>query len=598
MFKMPNGSCLMVFLFSEISDFNFEFKQNQSDRQPNVCEDQPRYSNSFRNVPSFNSNSNLSNGSSVPLNNGNRKPQRSTTMTTSSVNQSTQFESPSAANAFNRSPNNATNTQSSPTITGNSSSAVSTPSLAKSMSSDEAARTTPSNGVQSPSSSGIVAGRTTASTSANRTKPTCTKISELTKRQCCSDGNGSGCECSDDELIAKFRESYDRDQSLSPTATEPSAVATPTTTKAPSATSNVPKSKSNTDNLTCGSTSSNSTTKTGYSKDEPSSVLESSDISSFEDLGAVGGTTNTHTNTSNAPCASDTEKWQIVNPTWNIDDTASASSMVDDKTGGESTNGVSYTTNLPNSITELPQINIENESDNQRQQSQPQHHQSDASNDGDTFQQQQQQHSTSNEQPPTTELRSKLEKTLRSRQAHRKITRRQSDGIVYTASTSNFSYRTDRYLDDVDDDEDCSSTSDDVSSHKRIHKSCRKCGKTKGDLKKYIAKFRHQLETTTAFSETEIKQQLDAFLEFLENHSAFDSKDDDSIPNTVDLTAQSPSQFVAEIIELEEFEDDDDDDDDYDEGAGIHVYGSNDDDTNTSTHPPRQFFNLSSVEKK
>lgn len=414
-------------------------------------------------------------------------------------------------------------------------------------------------------------------------KPKCTKISELAKVQCCNDA-GSGCECSGDELIAKFRESYDREQSLSPT--EQSAAATPTIPP-----SNVSKSKSNADNLTCGSTSSSSsTTKTGYSKDEPSSALESSDISSFEDLGAVGGITNTHTNTSNMPCASDTEKWQLVNPMWNIEDTASASSMVDDKMG-ESTNGVSYTTNLPNSITELPQINIENDSENQRQQPQPQ---TDATiNDSDTFQQQQ--HSTISEQQPTTDIRSKLEKTLlKSRQAHRKITRRQSDGIVYTASTSNSNHRMDRYLDDVDDDEDCSSTSDDVSSHKRVHKSCHKCGKTKGDLKKYIAKFRHQLETTTSFSETEIKQQLDAFLEFLENHSAFDSKDDDSMPNTVDLV-QSPSQFIAEVIELEEF---DDDDDDYDEGAGIHVYGSNDDDTNTSAHPPRQFFNLNSVEKK
>lgn len=413
--------------------------------------------------------------------------------------------------------------------------------------------------------------------------------------QCCNDA-GSGCECSDDELIAKFRESYDRDQSLSPIATEKSSVPT-----IPPSGSHVSKSKSNTDNLTCGSTSSSSTTKTGYSKDDPSSALESSDISSFEDLGAVGGITNA----SIMPCASDTDKWQIVNPTWNIDDTASASSMVttiDDKTG-ESINGVSYTTNLPNSITELPQINIENEneseSENQRKQPQPHphHHQADETmNDSDTFQQpqSQQQHSTTNEQQPTTELRSKLEKTLKSRQAYRKITRRQSDGIVYTASTSNSNHRTDRYLDDVDDDEDCSSTSDDVSSHKRAHKSCRKCGKTKGDLKKYIARFRHQLETTTAFSETEIKQRLDAFLEFLENHSAFDSKDDDSIPNTTDMVQSNTSQFVADVIELEEF----DDDDEYDEGAGIHVYGTNDDDTNTSAHPPRQFFNLNTVEKK
>lgn len=540
----------IIFFFSIRADFNFDFKQNQSDRPSNVCEDQPRYSNSFRNVSSFTSTANM-NGSSA--NNTNAKPQRPTSMT-SSVNQSAQFEA--AANVLNNAGNdqNNANTQSSPTVTG-SSSGASTPSLLKSSSQStvddgqNAFRPAPTQNGQRQSMSSTAA---TASTSLNN-KPACAKIIKLSKIECCNDA-GSGCECSDDELIAKFRERYG-DQSLSPIEAEKPS-------------ENV-ASKTN-------SGSSSSSTKTGNISDTPlkdeASALESSDISSFEDLGAVGGM-----QINSIPSTSDTDKWQIINPTWNIDDTASTSSIVtDDK--NESAH-MSYTTNLPNSINELPQNNNAS-SENQRQ---DQTQEPDELNN-ESFRPQ---HSISDQ----CNLRSKLEKTLKSRQSHRKITRRQSDGIVYSASTSKSNHTSDRFLDDVDDDEDRSSTtSDEDTSCKRSQNSCRKCGKTKGDLKKYIARFRHQLETTTSFSESEIKLQLDAFLKFLEGHSAFDSKDEESMPNTE--MEQSPSQFVAETIELEEF-----DDDDYDDEAGIHVYGSNDD-TNSSAHPPRQFFNLSTVEKK
>lgn len=557
----------MRFYFT-LSDFNFDFKPNQSDRQSNVCEDQPRYSNSFRNAQTFNSNASM-NGSSGATNNGNIRPQRPTTMT-SSVNQSAQ-QFDRAANAFHNTgsaQNHIIQTPASPTITGHSSSA-STSSLMKSSShsigendAQNSLRTISPNGYQSPPPPPCIP---TASTSTTTNKPACSQISQLSKMECCNDA-GSGCECSDDELIAKFRETYG-DQPLSPVTVD-------RLLSVENAVMRVPV-----ENLTGSSTSS---TKTGNLLGTPlreeASALESSDISSFEDLGAVGGS---HMNNT-IPSTSDTDKWQIINPTWNIDDTASTSSIVTDEKI-ESTN-VSYATNLPNSITELPHNNA---SENQRQeQQQPQPTQNDCDIMTETFQE----HSTTDEH---TDLRSKLEKTLKSRQTHRKITRRQSDGIVYTASTSNSNLRSNRqfgFLDNLDDDEDDSSTSEDVS-HKRSHKSCRKCGKTKGDLKKYIARFRHQLETTTAFSEIEIKQQLDAFLAFLESHSAFDSKDEGSTPNTE--LVQSPSQFVAENIELDEF-----DDDDYDDEAGIHVYGSNDDDTATSAHPPRQFFNLNSVDKK
>lgn len=446
-----------------------------------------------------------------------------------------------------------------------------------------------------------------ASTSTKTSKPVCTKITELSQMDCCSGNDaGSGCECSDDELILKFRDwrptSVDRSMVADSIVTPNDANAMKLLTTFDSMGNNSHFAASSSTSC-CSSTSTTAATKTGSNTLDTSNnksddlALESSDISSFEDLGAVGGLQTVNTN--NLPSTSDTEKWQIINPAWNIDDTASSSSIVISDERNDSAH-ISYTTNLPNSITdELPQTN---KNENQRQvqpESEQLQSQIEAGDRQETFHV----HSTSEQQQPnrSTDLRTKLEKTFRSHQMHRKITRRQSDGIVYSASTSNgmSSEATNggRSLIDLDDDgggEAGSSTSEeDVSSHKRARKPCRKCGKTtKGNLKKYIARFRNQLETTTAFSETEIKLQLAAFLEFLENHSAFDSKDEESVANTE--LEQSPSQFV----ELEVFDDDDDDnDDEFDDDNGIHVYG-NDDSTATSDHPPRQFFNLNSVEKK
>lgn len=506
-----------------------DFKQNQNDPTSNVCEDQPRYSNDFPSGTPLNSNGSSSSEKS------NGKYQRSTTMTSNdnqTINSNHSVSTPTASN----------------------SSSVSTPSQLQSprdSTKDETQRTTDdalNNKIKSllnqPSGS-----------ASGRTKPLCIKFTE----------SGSGCECSDDELIIKFRETYcEPDHSLSPVDSG----------KGPE-----PIEDQNPNNAS----TSSSSTKT---KDDVSAI-ESSDVSSFEDLGAVGGISMNE-----IPNVNDADKWQIVNNPWAIDDVASTSSIVTDNKP-DTVNNIPNTTNLPNSIqiNGSPQPNV---SDNQRndqipQQQQQQQQQSNEESNDETFQS----HSTTNQQ---SDLILKLEKSLRTRNTHRKVTRRQSDGIVYTATTSNANRRMCRenFIDDAD--EDYSSNSDD-QTQKCSPKSCQKCGKTRGDLKKYIERFRHQLETTTNFSETEIRLQLDAFLEFLENHSrnSFDSKNDDTIvPHSNNALVQSPTQLIAEAIGLDAIELEDYDD--FDDEAGIHVYGSNDD--TASSHPPRQFFDLNCIGKK
>lgn len=385
-----------------------------------------------------------------------------------------------------------------------------------------------------------------------RNRPICAQVAELSTNECCAD-SGSGCECSDDELITKFRERY-YDQSIGPAS------------PVDKATGNHLENHVYKEQHHEIASPSSSSTKTGMSSDTPikDGIVESSDVSSFEDLGAVGGVQSTIN-----PCKSDTDKWQIINNPWNtVDGTPSTSSILttDDKNELAMNMTSSNTTNLPNSITESPQ-HTRCPRNSQRNNSQ-----NDIKLD-ETFRL----HSNSQQQQQRSELKAKLEKSLKSR---KKITRRQSDGIVYTATTSSADRKTEHHTnyfdeisneDDADEDND-SSYSDDVS-HKRSKKSsCRKCGKTKGDLKRYIARFRHQLETTTNFSEMEIKRQLHAFFEFLENHSrnSFDSKDDETVVQINDSAALSPTaQLIADHIDLEEIEIDDYEDD-YDD-HGIHV---------------------------
>ncbi|XP_055316108.1 rho GTPase-activating protein gacZ [Sitodiplosis mosellana] len=561
-FDQIRNTCQNLFTtFTEkiAADFNFDFKQNQSDRQTNVCEDQPRYSDSFENVPSFNSNVTNNATSTTSNNSGNisklHRTHRSTTIQTSSVNQSTQMVSPPVDNAFSNINNNYSNAgsgsgrnhttgnlQTLPTITGDSSNA-SDSSILKSISSEDGrttaviSRIIPQNGMQSPST--IARPMLNASTSTTYKPLASSKITELSKTVCENDvGSSSGCECSDDELIIELQENSG-DQLISPVA--PSLIET-TMAAAQAISSSFRTTKLQLDidnNLTATMTTAplSSSMKVGNNILNATSIVDSLDIASFEDCGAVGGL-----QTNITPNDTDSK--------WNIDDTASTSSNVENNVDKNvSTTSVSYTTNLPNSITKLPQVN--HSSDNQRHNTQldemitndtkitfPQEH-STVMNESE--QQQQQQRNTD-------ELRSKLEKALKSRrQMHRKITRRQSDGIVYTASTSNPSHRTARFLGNVDDDggdddeERSTSTSEEFSLHKSAHKLiCRKCGKTKGNRKKFSA---------------------------------------------IDMYGNEDT-------------DDDDDDDNYDPSFGIHVYGSNNDTNTTSTHPPRQFFDLNTIEKK
>lgn len=385
-----------------------------------------------------------------------------------------------------------------------------------------------------------------------RNKPACAQVAELAKpqSQCCTDA-ASGCECSDDELITKFRAEY-FDHNSASTADRDGKTSRTSATE-----------------------SSSGSTKTGSGPETPlkDEIVESSDVSSFEDLGAVGGTHNT-------PHPNETDKWQMIDGSQAnaVDETASSSSLVtDDKMTEAPMDLTSNTTNLPNSINETqPPANASI-------QSVPTTPAGQATQLDEAFR------SHSNAQRNAT-IKAKLEKSLKT--SRKKIVRRQSDGIVYTHKASTSGAASDRAThakgdahehktgdgNNVNDDLESNTSSSSSSSSSRSSSysttwpslertSCHKCGKRKGDLKRHIARFRHQLETTTNFGEVEIKRQLNAFLEFLENHSrnSFDSKDDETMLQCDDEI--DPGIHDANIefdeLEIDEFDDDIED--------GIHV---------------------------
>lgn len=114
--------------------------------------------------------------------------------------------------------------------------------------------------------------------------------------------------------------------------------------------------------------------------------------------------------------------------------------------------------------------------------------------------------------------------TSSDQQRVRRLVRRRSDGAIYNSSGSKL------FSDDTEE-----LSEEETLRKKSKTSSCDKCGKSKRSLKRHVARFKRQLETTNA-SETEVKKQLEAFLEYLEtcNKNSVDGTDTESIEERVD----------------------------------------------------------------
>lgn len=288
------------------------------------------------------------------------------------------------------------------------------------------------------------------------------------------------------------------------------------------------------------------------------SIDSGSDASSFEELGATGGASGTTV----APSTDTDTSWQIVNKS-TLTDSPPPQPTPPSTSGTDMT--VAQFSGQP-FFAGRSQINLSNSTFH------PQH---------------------SNE-------------SVSLLHAARRLTRRRSDTAVYESSSGLASrprYNRSDYYHDVDDeydDEDNGGGHRADMSRKRTKTSCDKCGKSKGNLRRHVAKFKRQLETTNA-TEVEIKLQLDAFLVYLEtcNKNSMDLSDSEGAGGSV----EGDSRDDVTLTNNQNFVDDDDigiddDVDDYDDDhfifgddEGIHVYGT-DDTSGGSCGPPRQFINL------
>lgn len=429
-------------------------------------------------------------------------------------------------------------------------------------------------------------------------------------------GSGSGCECSDDEIITNFNQTRCRRYNGSGASSAANSSAKCDEQEAgPSGSAS---SSTKTAPNSC------STNKPGLSSDD------SSDVSSFEDLGftaasgvSAGATVNATISSGNG--AIDAETWQIINqasfhdsqPTSPMGPTAQTPSAPPCNADGNVPRSNSKSTastpispapsappapetptaaDLDNPQPQqplLPEIRYTSVDDDVAcDQSTPHPHSTAQYQDNQTFQP----HSS-----VEADTFNQSKNAMPKFKPNRKISRRRSDGIVYTTSSSAGTQH--NFLDDDDDlnttedmetDGDESSLLEKISQRRRPKRSCHKCGKTKGDIRKHIDRFRKQLETTTNASETEIKQQLNEFLSFLESRSR--NSIDDGIEGADDVQA---SDGVDSITDGVTYGDVDDAYDEYgfDDDTGIHVYGTNEEQTTPATaHQPRQFINIGDYE--
>lgn len=189
--------------------------------------------------------------------------------------------------------------------------------------------------------------------------------------------------------------------------------------------------------------------------------------------------------------------------------------------------------------------------------------------------------------------------SVEHQQRVRRLVRRRSDGSIYNSSGS-------KLFADILAEEDVEEVSEEETLRKRTKtSSCDKCGKSKRSLKRHVAKFKRQLETTNA-SEIEIKKQLDAFLEYLEtcNKNSMEgtdteSNDDriDSANNAYHVDTNPATLGDGDITDFEQLNDDDDDDNyDFEYDEGIHVYGTDHDETKGQT--PRHFVDINDYESR
>lgn len=148
----------------------------------------------------------------------------------------------------------------------------------------------------------------------------------------------------------------------------------------------------------------------------------------------------------------------------------------------------------------------------------------------------------------------------------KKLTRRRSDTFLNRATNNT--------ADDISDESGEVNFIGEESSRKRCRTSCNKCGKSKNNLKKYVQRLRAKLDYTNT-TEEEKREQLEAFLKFLENRSSLDISDEETETDiTTPVVQEEIIHVETPLIHIEPA--------DFLGGMeGIHVYPVDEDEGNS-----------------
>lgn len=149
----------------------------------------------------------------------------------------------------------------------------------------------------------------------------------------------------------------------------------------------------------------------------------------------------------------------------------------------------------------------------------------------------------------------------------KKLTRRRSDTFLNRATNNTTE-------NDISDDaKETNFIGGEESSRKRSRTCCNKCGKSKNNLKKYVQRLRAKLDYSNT-SEEEKREQLEAFLKFLENRNSLDISDDETEVMTTPIVQEEIIHIETPVIHIEPA--------DFLAGMeGIHVYPVDEDDGNS-----------------
>lgn len=343
------------------------------------------------------------------------------------------------------------------------------------------------------------------------------------------DGNGSGCDCSDDEIIGKYNSRIRTNRKQNNQSSPPLSSSFSSSQKCGVGGEKCSPISQQSDSAfedqiagPSGSTAESRSNSRSLNETHNCEIKNSdgSSGSSFEELGAVGGDIGCNIN----DISSDNEVWQMVNkveiPPYSnsnqrtaVDTPAPSTSCIDNVSDNNANSPFPSLSDIHSNLTDK-KSNTKNNSLKQQQQHQ-----------------------------------------LLQSKNNRPVTRRRSDSYIYRQKQLSLEqYEAKATVFQQLNEESDEGEHTERKQRKRVKKCCKKCGKSKKSIEGRVDRFRRHLESSE-LSASEIKRELSDFVQYLEQKEKSDCSDESETNHeqgTEDLNDDDSSQlgelFNEEIV--------------------------------------------------